>query len=89
VIFSFVGCVGVFFPASLEDEVLCLYSHFIKEIKFMTQLQSACGWWIKKGPKRVAVLAKEKQQTFMINSLLYCGSTSFAEELLERSEQYK
>lgn len=40
---------GFFF---FEDGVLCLYSHFIKEIKFMTQLQPACGCWIKKGPRQ-------------------------------------
>lgn len=26
------------FSPAFEDGVLCLYSHFIKEIKFMTQL---------------------------------------------------
>lgn len=54
-----------FFPLeNLEDGVLCLYSHFIKEIKFMTQLQPACGSWIKKGPKRRRT---KNEQTFMIN----------------------
>jgi hypothetical protein len=75
------------FPVPLDDGVLCLYSHFIKEIKFMTQLQSACGWWIKKGLKLGR--GAEKQQTFMINSLLYCATKSWPAVAQVHSEQYK
>jgi hypothetical protein len=57
----------------------------------MTQLQPACGRWIKKGLMRLWSKKKQRknEESFMINSLLYCDSKPSLELVQVRTEQYK